>query len=453
MKTTTKKLTAILLCLLLFLTGFMALFAVRPQKAEAFAENISFAHYIYYFSDSDPCFKKTLENKEMDRVVYDVHTLSSSQEFKFMLYSGYFWKFQDQDDVTVIVEIKTVELDENIWRDLRICLEEQGCKYMFIYPEYNENTHMTCSLDGYNKFLKSPFVDENSNTIKDYTAVLIDGRMVGIGDNELIPFNLDVPVLLRNPTLRKLLYYCNGMEESEIEIFEEELYSRLWGYYVDSYSSKWGFSDEFQNMAIEYIITGWKDNYYCSNITFWNGGYDQETGLTLLETYREFEKETIAQYFEETNFLGELQSKTRLIAHIENDEYVDLCEMREYTLSNYGDLFDFLEFGISPYAEVMPDDGDYYNKQTHAPITVCGMAFWKMKDAFYDFLYDAQSNAMSKPNGFDWNIDELPVYLWIIDPIQWGDGLHVETGEGKIEPTYEEEQLYFEKLIEIMMSR
>ena len=255
-------------------------------------------------------------------------------------------------------------------------------------------------------------VDEHG-IVKCDSALMLDGRLIGIY-SAYADYNR-MSDLLYSATLRRLMNYMFfGLDERQAEDFERDLYDKLWYFYSDNFLEELGFYLQFSNIKnIDDMIPAWKQ-------AIENGFTNREFWETNKEAYETFFEETVLQYYIETNMPNETLSRNiHLFAHVENQLYIDFLDWdeagyaREYNFINDTDLFILLDMNSSN------------NFADHPPISVCGMAQWRMKNSFYDFLYDTQCAVKSKPAGFLWNIDNLPVYLWEIDPIEWGNGLEV----------------------------
>ncbi len=460
MKTTTKKLTAILLCLLLFLTGIATLFAVRPQKAEAFAnEEIDYTDSIYYFSDS----KRVLSNEELDsvrgnsKIFYDFHRLTSAQEFKYLLYTGYFWRFTESENVTVIIQINTVTLDQQMWDDLALCLSEQKkCKPLFITTENNREyvrKPFICLESGFNYFLQKPFnlcLIENE-MFKANSALFVEGSLAGIYGSDTVDL---YSLLYRNAPLHRLLNHMFfGIDENQFESFDAGLYARLWEFYDDNFLEYYGYNYSFYEDIpnISDLISVWvradeTHEEYAedpNNRGFWE---------THQEEYREFYIQTTANYYQEYNYFSNLPENVHLFANAEGNIYFDLLDFdgsgnaKKYTFDDYSQLFDFLD----PDVSLLSDAYDPLpSVPERVPITVCGMAAWIITKEFYNLLYAAQKAAQNKPDGFNWNIDDVPVYMWEVSNVSWGTGgLEVDyDGEEELSDSEREELLNIIKAI------
>lgn len=139
---TLKKRLAIVLSLILFMTGIFAMGGIAAsKKADALSPNYYGGDTVYYFSDSTPILNDNEVRSvagNMD-VVYDIQSLISSQRLAYLVYTGYFWGFDDSSNTVVIVEIKAMKPDSHTLRDLFACLQYQNCKVIFIsaYEEYS----------------------------------------------------------------------------------------------------------------------------------------------------------------------------------------------------------------------------------------------------------------------------------------------------------------------------
>lgn len=427
MKILHKKLTSLLLSLILLITGLLSvglLGGLQKETANA-ATNGKYDDKIYYFSDSKPVISdddiKTIGNYA---IVHDVCYLTSEYEFEYLLYTGYFWKFTGYE-AAIIIQINSVTLDEAIWNALYECLLAQQLseaypKFMFITTENQlnivDNTRK-CYYDGFSAFLKKPFerclCEENDRTAIKQNSALLAGATF-FNRYGYLPEDALAATVINAPLMRLVNYICFGLNEAGIAQFEKSLYEELWSFYRDRYLNSYGgvgkpFDDPD---LIDDLIKLWKESDPLDHTDFWVVNYDE---------YREFYYETASRHYRESNEFNEAQGRNiHLFVNVEGNVYFDVLNESYDTFESYEDLFDIL----NPERESNPME-----------ITVCGMAAWRLDGAFYNFLYEAQQNAHDSP----WNIERVPMYLWDIDNLQWGSGgLEVDDYEDPPELTEDE---------------
>ncbi len=459
------RITGILIALILMVISALSLGGLQTKRANAQTETGEYTNKIYYFSDSDPTFKDALEMQGRDNVIYDVNYMASPQEFKYLLYTGYFWRFYGSFNVMVIIEVKSFALDQQTLNDLYFCLSEQKCGIMLISPYIDYgifmNHYVQCAPDAYSEFLKKPFsvyFKQNDTTeIQDNTTFLLDERLIGI--YEALP-EYDFDSLIRFPELRRLYnYFAFGVNDEDIAGFEEYLYAELWEYYYENYLKDINYNgtNEYKDATMENLVTTWENKSEELGEPYGNmwGNYWEYPD----EEYQAFSKETYRYYYlNQMNFFENFNSRhIHLIAHIDEENYVDLFDYDEYdnyhaklyTFENYFALFETIQPSVSE------------------PLFVYAMSQWEMKAAFYDFIKKTQdaiengshgstgdsSDAGSSADEFIWNITELPLFVWCKDQLQLGEGgIKITDTAEKTEPTDEEIEELFNVLEEALTS-
>lgn len=397
-------------------------------------EPTNYSSSIYYFSDSEPVVTddEIIEQIGNYTLYHDIHYLSSAQEFRYMLYTGYFWKFLGSYNVTVIIQINSVTLDEDTWTALNECLRRQiPNKYMFItHQHFSSINPLPCPADGFGEFLKKPFQYGNVlyPTTTPNTAILLENGMTDWLEAQTY---YNAASLFYNAVTRKLFeYLCFGLDEQSISDFENSFFGTLWEFYADNYLTDHGYDQSFSEITnIDSLLEIWQQ-YPVDE--FWSQNQSD---------YALHVNNTIKQYFTESEQMSDFVFRNvHLFIHVTNNRYIDLFGIdvagnaKNYNFANYAALFNFLTIGANT-----------------APITVCGMAAWHITNAFYDLLYAAQTDAKNQPDGFVWNISDVPVYLYEVDNIAWGDisGLEVENCE-KTELTDDEREAILAKIDELV---
>lgn len=442
MTKTKNKITGILVALILILISALTLGGLQTKRANAQTETGEYTNKIYYFYDSDPYFKTALENDERDNVVYDGRYMASPQEFKYLLYTGYFWRFTNSTGVAVIIEIKSFELDQQTLSDLFVCLNRQSCGIMLIYP-YNDygyfgNFHCNCPPDAFSEFLKEPFTDyfaENlSVTMNGDTTFLIDGRLVGIDSDSDRNFSS----LIFSPVLRRLFNYALfGFNTNATAAFEEGLYEKLWEYYYENYLKDINADcqDYLQIPSINSLVDVWFHESEELGEPYGNMWEDVSN-----EYYTFFGQIATEYYFTDKNFFNIFDMQNiHLFAHIGENHFVDLLD---YNTAHNAEAYYFTDY-VLLFTEI--------EASVNSLTQVYAMSQWYMQSAFYNFILDAQDAI--DDGSCEFFVPKLPLYLWCVDPIIWGDnGVRIANYSEKTSPTDEEVEDFFNVLNEMLAS-
>lgn len=427
MKTTRKTFFSLILVLVMLLTSAVSLGTGTAKKADAVAQCDEIQSEIYYFSDSSPSFSNLLSSS----AYYDVHTLMTHQEFAFLIYSGHFWGLDRTPVKCVIVEIKTMMPDQCLLEQLFKCLECQGLRVLFICPyiydmgytegPISENIFaMPCNVDRYSRYIDNSIRymnDSNIGNTLDPSTIFIDGRFVGL---YALQEEYNLLDCWASPTLRRILYnIAYGEVDDQMD---RPVYEYLWEYYINN-----EFIKEIGGCELNYFdgdteiddyIEFWKriEEYYISSYGY---GYDYEQWLTLKAGERNVFKAAVGVYYgpivEEI-----LERNIHILAHVEGNEYIDVIKVIDYSTifpDGYDYFFDADVYHFSDHEEFYEIAEEYWFDVEN----IYAMAICRMQSGLYDFLKDMQD--------FRWTVLEprldLPVFLWLEDPIIWGDGLKV----------------------------
>ena len=453
---TLKKRLAIVLSLILFMTGIFAMGGIAAsKKADALSPNYYGGDTVYYFSDSTPILNDNEVRSvagNMD-VVYDIQSLISSQRLAYLVYTGYFWGFDDSSNTVVIVEIKAMKPDSYTLRDLFACLQYQNCKVIFIsaYEEYEYddpglfmefvNWFMPCNKDKFGRFLDYSIIDMARQNVgysfgdfgdwaeiwynNDWsdiwaeTCILLDGRFIGIYDSYI---NYDAKSSLAYSTFlqRMILDMRYGPFEDERADFEFNMYRKLWQFYADYYLAEWGYNSDYSEIDIWQLMEIWRDSGFNYEDFFLNYG----------EEYQEYYRDVVWNYFAEGGDEGFegifnvfFERNTHILVHIPySDLFWDITNSAENTEDF---IYEFTD------VETLYE---YFGE-----VRLYAMGIWILDGSFYDFLLNAQqylSNYGSK----------LPIYIWERDPIIWGGDLEIITSDNlfsdyDLSDEYDEEYL------------
>ena len=366
---------------------------------------------IYYFSDSAPAFGEIFDSYIGLNVTYDIQYLLTPQELTYMLYSGYFWGFNQNNMNIVIIEIKTIKPDPVVLENLFECLKLQGCKVMFIspyQPEFGDlsfaDASMPCDMDKYSRFLKNTIKTMlSANGILENTTILIDGRFIGIDG---VPESYNIAELCAaSSTLRRLLLYmfynCNTAAEKD---FEKDMYEGIWDLSQDILGSD-NRSDHnyFHNSTkISDYIDFWKDLY--------TNGYEYINNFQLdtNSTFTSGRKNKIGLYY--NDIVNVLNGRNiNILAHVGGTLYVDIL----------GDLTNNLSANLYNFSTC----SDVFDEFDPNGRSVYSMGISRLKNEFYTLLYSIQEDT---PNNDQHSGVRRFTYLWIVDPITIGsDGLNV----------------------------
>ena len=111
--------------------------AISGPKSDVHAYSKMYSDQdVYYFSDSNPYIQEEEFEKNKLSVYYDVKNLLTPYEFRYLVYTGYFWGLNDK---IVVIDIKTMLPDVRLLRDLFCLLKDQGCLVAFITPNLRED--------------------------------------------------------------------------------------------------------------------------------------------------------------------------------------------------------------------------------------------------------------------------------------------------------------------------
>lgn len=401
MKTTKNFFIVIIATVMVILTGFGSA-GGATRKVNALSPDYPKINTpmtnIYYFSDSAPAFSEILDSYIGLNVTYDIQYLLTPQELTYMLYSGYFWGFNQYNMNIVIIEIKTIKPDPVILENLFECLKLQGCKVMFIspyQPEFGDLTFadasMPCDMDKYSRFLKNAIKDVLTAN-EEKTTLLIDGRFIGIDG---VPELYDIAELCAaSSTLRRLLLYmfynCNTAAEKN---FEKDMYEGIWDLSQDILGNNRSHYNYFHDSTnISDYVDFWKELY--------TNGYEYINNFQL-DTDSIFtagRKNQIGLYYE--NIVNALNGRNiHILAHVDGTLYVDILEgLTNYNFSTYSDVFD----------EFDPNGCSVYS-----------MGISRLKNEFYTLLRSIQEDT---PNDEQHSGVRRFTYLWVVDPIIIGEG-------------------------------
>ncbi len=190
MKTKNKLLTT-LLALMLVSTSIIYHGNSNAVKANALSPDYNLDQaIIYYFCDAVPSFENALSNITIGYpIIYDTKYALTAGELEYMLYSGYFWGFNEYVDNIVIFELKTMKPDYHVLEEIFKCFHMQNCKVMFISPYYMDYSDITyidvsmeCNFDSFMRFWKKCVrgIYNDESELPCGTTLFLDGKFIGL---------------------------------------------------------------------------------------------------------------------------------------------------------------------------------------------------------------------------------------------------------------------------------
>ncbi len=438
MKKLNKSLVAILLLFILFMTEIFAVGGIEPQKAEAHSSDYSEEDIVYYFSDSTPMLDGYYPSNI--NIIVDTKPLISSQSLLFLIKTGYFWRFVDASNAVAIIEFKATKIDPYILRDLFLCLQNQNCKVIFVSAyEYDEsetqtfmefvNGFMRCNKDKYGRFLDQSIIDMarrnlgySLNGFSDWaeiwynndwgniwanTCILLDGRFIDVV-NKPTSVLYDTKHTLAYSTFlqRMILDIRYGPTEDDRSYFEFCMYHKIWQFYSDNYLAVRGVYSDYEVIGIEELIEIWDQD------EFKYEDFVSEYGVE----YQEYYQDVVWDYFakggdEFEGIFNEFSiGKFHILVHIPDSNLF-------WNIIDSEDIIDSEPIGNTCIYEFTNENKLF---EIFENVQLYAMCIWSADSQFYHFLTVAQQNLEN-------NNQVLPVYLWIVDPIRWGDGLKVVT--------------------------
>ena len=395
---------------------------------------------IYYFSDSSPIFMDIIDQEFHMPVYYDIHSLISSQELAFMLYSDYFWGLEDyavssENNCVAIVEIKTLLPDSNVLCNLIDCLQAQGFRVLLVTPYINPlidacncaNSYLPCEVDKYSRFLRnsvrSMMVD---GELLNSFVMVMDGRFIGVDGAG----QYGLEQLCSSSVLRRLLmhlnYNCDPYSEMD---FGSQLYQNIWGVYRQYFMEPAGYDLNYfgTNTSIEDYIEFWK--FVSENedsLDYADEDYLAEYNAACKEFYLQFYAEALKLQVSDAD---NPYKDVHILAHADNYLYIDVTDISPetgfaagYSFANCLQLFAAFDPGV-------------YN--------ICFMGIWQLKSSFYSFIDYMQQAFKDIEDGGQGlgesyaNVNTVP-FIWEKDEINWGDGIEIMV-ESEMQDKYGDE--------------
>lgn len=420
-----KKFSCFLVAIALAATTLFALAGSNESsglKAEALSPSFipPYVQDVYYFSDSDPIFEEELDATNLD-VVYDVHQLISSCELEYLAFTGYFWGFNQNDNLLFILQLSTSKVSPVVVETILYCVKQQGAHTLLITPYtedytecYSADDVLDCSFDKYAKYLRNVvngIMMESGHSDLSFFTLFIDGRMVGL-DDATQPYNL-VELCKNSPTLRRLfLQIFSTNDQTADYTHEDDLYLELWDVYNTAFLNQLSYDfDAMSHSNIDDFIDMWSelDTTSESSINAAQENFDEACGAVYDFIYASYYLPRIAQI---------RLDHSHMFAHISNNSYVDLTSV---SFSN-----------INAVGTYNPSDLDYYTFNNFLDVIAPGglnadysylgqhlfaMSLWYMPQAYYNFASNLQENWAATSMPVNEITPTLPVYIWEIDPI------------------------------------
>ena len=272
MRTMKKSCFAVLMAALV---AFSAIFSVclMPQQAQAQILNPSlqeepYSDVLYYFSDSEPLFEeeaKSFADNSGKDIVYDGYQFLTPQQLAFMVYTGYFWRFDGSPSSNVaVLELKMPGYDDELIDALVRCFQAQQCKVLLICgfdtdAEGTADEFIRCGAADEYWFIEDMLSDVRGDITGAWQGtVFLDDKFASGANGGVFS-----EVYAYSPFLRRLL---SGLQYSAGAVvdYEELFYGILWDYYtqtcydlpgyglnylegdtnIDAYVSIWGMMDD-----------------------------------------------------------------------------------------------------------------------------------------------------------------------------------------------------------------
>lgn len=450
------KIVVTVIAIIVLITGIFGVGSMQSKNSYALPldfKEFSKCDTLYYFSDSSPAFRDMAEGMAgYDyRVFFDVKSLITEQELAYLLYSGYFWGFEQSYRNVAIIEIKTMQPDSLLLENLFACFKAQGCRVMFISPyagEYgslsNCDTIMPCNKDKYSLYVKRSICSMSgaNGYMRDNTLLLLDGRFAGIY-YDLGNYDLS-RLYYRTNTMRRILCYMNYGWDADESDFEKQLYENIWSIYMEYVMYDYGFDLNYfdGDTNIDDYIAMWtqiKEN---------DPDFEERFRQVYLEEYlAKFNEYTDLYYSEIAKSLA--KRNIHILMHADGDLHVDLFykdDDGEYSV--IGKEYHFKQDDVEIFLDTIAEWGIEYLYE---------MGIWYLKPELYYFIWNIQK-ALSEGASF---LDINPAFIWEAMPIIWGDGpivisdtmMREEAGEYDEYVQEELEYIFEEKLLELLFTK
>ena len=455
MKKIKKSIISMFMAFVLMFSFLLPIGQVNTKKASALSPDympVETMPTVYYFSDSQPTFKDYLDQQIGLNVIYDTQYFITSQELAFMLYTGYFWGFNQESTNIVIIEIKAIKPDYFILNELFECLQYQGCKVMFISPYQPEfvsgevleyvDASMPCNQDLYMRFIKNSIRSmlNTDGCFLDNTTILLDGRF--IKRNGLSATADFSEVCAESMVYKRLLLYITYNADSYAEPeFEDELYQGLWGSFQQSTGTTLDYFEEDTEISAYY--------------GFWEGSADSIEGY-FQQYYEGHYLAQVRLYYGQ--MIEDLYSRNiHILTHIGGTQYIDILEMNNASINDIWEMRSYAISVSSYYTTLFGAEAPFLIEYLYA------IGIWYLQEEYYDLTYSIASNITDIYNEFGVDLTGFAVYIWEEDPfVDAGEGLPV-VREGDLHEEYgtnacnscnncadclEYEQSYLENLFE-----
>lgn len=448
---------------------------------------------LYYFSDSTPNAEYYAEATRagIPQTIIDTRYGLTEQELAYLLYSGYFWGFEDDNKNVVVLEFKTMYVSPSLLENLCYCLKQQGCHVMLLTPYYYSSIENCDSIrfveyDELNRFFKDSVIDmlDDNGQLRNKTSILIDGRFFNL--NSLGEDGFDVVAACKDemtPLLSRLLMYmyygrtvvrdengeCVDSYYNE-SIFARELYVDLWDLFKEYYMDEYAYTlNYFEDDVVE------MDSY----LEMWREIYEERTAANrFLNNYYDDYSEVHQYDFDvlvNTYYATIIKSlynikQAHVFAHVTGNTYIDILN-----LTNESDYDDIIVGGIinepepniytltnfNCFQDLFVSTTQYIGQYDYEINYLYAMTIYSMKNEFYQLCFDIQESL--DETSLDESflsflfrcgiINDFPIYIYAVDPLQTGpNGLRIKTHtqlramqneEDTFLPDYKAEESYY----------
>lgn len=447
---------------------------------------------LYYFSDSTPNSEYYAEatSAGIPQTIIDTRYGLTEQELAYLLYSGYFWGFEDSNKNLVVLEFKTMYVSPSLLGNLCYCLKQQGCHVTLLTPYYyssieNCDTIRIVEYDELDRFFKDCAIDmlDDNGQLRNKTSILIDGRFFNL--NSLGEEEYDVVEACRGtaPFLSRLLmlmYYGRTVVRDENgeridsyyneSVFAREMYVELWELFEDYYMEEYAYSlNYFEDDVIEMdsYLEMWQDIYETrtSANRYLNNYYDDYS-----EQHQDNFDDIVNNYY--ATVIKNLYNikQAHIFAHVTGNTYIDLLNITN--LTDYDDvivggivdepepnIYTFTDFDC--FSDLFVSTTQYIGQYDFEINYLYAMTRYYMKDEFYDLCYDIQGALDS--TSLEESVlsllyrcgimNDFPIFVYVVDPLVIGpNGLRVKTHiqlreqqneEDAFLPEYKAEEIYY----------
>ncbi len=449
MRTMKKSCIAVLMAVLVAFSVTLSV-CLMPQQAQAQILNPDlqeepYSDVLYYFSDSEPLFEeeaKSFADNSGKDVVYDGYQFLTPQQLAFMVYTGYFWRFDGSPSSNVaVVELKMPGYDDELIEALVGCFQAQQCKVLLICgfdtPAYDTaDEFIRCDVANEYWFIEDMLRDVRGDLSDEWLGtVFLDDRFALGAEGGVFS-----KAYAYSPFLRRLLFGLQYGVGAAVD-YEEEFYSILWGYYKITCFDEFGVTlDYFEGDTDIYdYIQAWEEMDKESSA-------DKDGRPAFREGFDEFltESDELEGWITDEDGCQSVWKNS--VSHL----YAYAGYSKEEDASVFYDLLDnsVNEEGElraarhvwETYADIQPA------LNASGPMFAAGI--WSLPSPLYNF-WDGIQNWLETVETEPGEEPYFPVYIWEDDPINWTeDGLEI-ISDSMLREEYERQEEYSkEELLE-----